>query len=281
MAKASSTRDRARRLDCFRRHLELGVFAGELRVHVVAGKGDLHLPRLARGHADELIFEARNEGPGSDIDADIAAGAALERHALERAGEVDDDPIALFDLAALPLGRERPVLLGDPVERFADLGVGHFRHRTLELDALEIGELDLRQHLDRQRIGEVGLPADDLLDLGLLVRDRDLGLHGELETMIGDDLGVELANQRLDGLGHHGLAVDLLEVRHRHLARPEAAQLHLVLEFAQALGEPRLEIGGRHLDLKFALEAVGESFCDFHDDNLHVLAASAAAMPWT
>ena len=99
--------------------------------------------------------------------------------------------------------------------------------------------------------------------------------------MIGDDLGVELANERLDGLRHHGLAVDLAQVRHRHLARPEAAQLHPVLEFAQALGEPRLQIGGRHLDLKFALEAVGESFCDFHDDNLHVLAASAAAIPWT
>ena len=160
-------------------------------------------------------------------------------------------------------------------------GVGHLRHRTLELDALEIGELDLRQHLDRERIGEIGLPADDLGDLGLLVRDRDLGFHGELEAMIGDDLGVELANHRLDGLRHHGLAVDLSQVRHRHLARPEAAQLHLVLELAQALGEPRLEIGGRHLDLEFALEAVGESFCDFHDDNLHVLAASAAAIPWT
>ena len=170
-------------------------------------------------------------------------------------------------------------MLGDPVERFADLRVGHVRHRTLELDALEIGELDLRQDLDRQRIGEVGLPADDLGNLGLLVRDRDLGFHGELETMIGDDLGVELANQRLDGLGHHGLAVDLSEVRHRHLARPEAAQLHLVLEFAQAFGEPRLEIGCRHLDLELALEAVGERFCDFHDDNLHVLAATAAAMP--
>src|SRR4029077_8807406 len=143
------------------------------------GKGDLHLPRLARSHADELIFEAWNEGPGSYIDADIAAGAALERNALERAREVDDDPIAFFDLAALPPGRERPVLLGDPVERFADLDVRHFRHRTLALAALEIGALDIWQSLPRQRIGEVRLPADDLLDLGLLVRDRDLGLHRE------------------------------------------------------------------------------------------------------
>ena len=90
--------NRARRLDCLRRHLELGVFAGKVLVRVIAGKGDLHLPRFARGHADQLILETWNEGPGPDIDTDIAAGAALERHAVERAGEVDDDPIALSTL---------------------------------------------------------------------------------------------------------------------------------------------------------------------------------------
>ena len=122
------------------------------------------------------------------------------------------------------------------------------------------------------------MPADDLLDLGLFVRERDLGFHGELEAAIADDLGVELADHRLDGLGHDGLAVDLLEMRDRHLARAEAAQLDAVLELAEPLGHPRLEIGGRHLDLKFALEAVGKGFCDFHGDNLHVLAALAAVV---
>ena len=79
--------DRARCLDRLCRDVELGVFAGKLRVHVVAGKGDLHLPRFAGGHADQLIFEARDEGPGIRIHADVATGAALERRALQRAGE--------------------------------------------------------------------------------------------------------------------------------------------------------------------------------------------------
>ena len=126
-------------------------------VHIVRGKRDLDPPRLAGAHADELILEAGDEGPGADIDADITAGAAFERRAVERAGEVDDHAVALFGLGALAFGGERPVLLGDLVERLLDLRVGNLRDLTLELDAVEIGELDLRQNLQRDRIGEVGL----------------------------------------------------------------------------------------------------------------------------
>ena len=35
------------------------------------------------------------------------------------------DAVAVLGLGALALGRERPVLLGDPLERLVDLGVGH------------------------------------------------------------------------------------------------------------------------------------------------------------
>src|SRR5262249_44025020 len=139
---------------------------------------------------------------------------------------------------------------------------------ALELDALEIRQLDLRQYLERERIGEVGLSADDLFDRGRFVRNRDLRFHGKLETAVADDLGVELADYRLDGLGHHRLAVDLSQVRDRHLAGSEAAQLDAILEFAEPLGHPRLEVGCRYLDLEFALEAVGKSLGDFHGDNL-------------
>src|SRR5262249_56945305 len=97
-----------------------------------------------------------------------------------------------------------------------------------------------------------------------------LGLQGELEPAVVDVLGVELADHRLDRLGHHRLAVDLPQVRDRYLAWPEAAQLDAILEFAEPLGHPRLEIGCGYLDLEFALEAVGKSLGDFHGDNLRI-----------
>jgi hypothetical protein len=59
-------------------------------------------------------------------------------------------------------------------------------------------------------------------------------------------------------------------VRDGDLAGAEAAQLDTVLEFAQPLGDSRLEIGCGHLNLEFALKAVGKRLGDFHDENLLV-----------
>ena len=116
---------------------------------------------------------------------------------------------------------------------------------------------DLWQDLQRKRVGEVGLTADHLFDGGIFVRNRNLGFHGELETALADDLGVELADHCLDRLGHHRLSVDLPEVSDWDLARAESAQLDAILEFAEPLDHARLKVGGRHLDLEFALEAFG------------------------
>ena len=179
---------------------------------------------LADAHADELVLEARDEGAGADIDADVAAGAALERLAVELAGEVDDDAIALLDLGAFALGGVGLVLLGDLVERLVDLGVGDLGGQPLELYAAEVGELDLRQHFERERVGEIDIAGDDALDLRLLVRNGDLRLHGEPEAALLHDLGIHLADHGLNRLGHDRAAIDLAQVRHRDLAGPEAAR---------------------------------------------------------
>src|SRR5262249_56247072 len=122
----------------------------EWRAGVVGGKRNFPQPRSAGAHADELVLKTRDEGAGSDIDANVAAAAAFERRAVDLAGKVDDDAIAPFHLRPLPFGGERPVLLGDLVERFLDLRVGDLRDLALELDALEIRQLDLRQYLQRE-----------------------------------------------------------------------------------------------------------------------------------
>ena len=165
---------------------------------------------------------------------DVAAGAALERRAVDLAGEIDGDAVAVLGLGALALGGERPALLGDLRQRLVDLGLGHLGVQPLELDALEIRKLDRRQDLDRHRVGEIGLALDHLLDRALLVRQRHLRLAHELEAALGDDLGVGLAHRRLDHLGHHRAAIQALEMGDRHLARTEAVDADLVLELGRA-----------------------------------------------
>ena len=91
------------------------------------------------------------------------AGAALERLAVDRAGEGDRDLVACRRFGALSLGQERPVPLGDGLHRVVDLGVRNLGSQPLQLDVLEVAELDLRQNLHRDRVVEIGLPSTTAL----------------------------------------------------------------------------------------------------------------------
>ena len=134
----------------------------------------------------------------------------------------------------------------------------HLGGEPFELDALEVGELDRRHDLDRDRVGEVGLALDHLLDLALLGRHGDLPARvRKLEAALGDDLGVGLADRRLDRLGHHRAAVEPLEVRDRHLAGAEAVEPDLVLHLVEPLVDLAGKVGRWNHDLEFALEAFG------------------------
>ena len=130
---------------------------------------------------------------------------------------------------------------------------------------MEIRQLDLRQYLQREGVSEVGLSSEHVLDRGGFVRNRDLGLHGELEATLADDLGVEFTDDRLDGFGHHRLAVDLPQVVDRDLARTEAAQLDRPADFTEPAGDLFLELAGRDDDAEFALEPLGAGFCHLHE----------------
>ena len=55
--------------------------------------------------------------PEPTFTRDVGAGAALERRAVDRAGEVDHDAVAGLDLGALAFRRVRLVLLGDLFDR--------------------------------------------------------------------------------------------------------------------------------------------------------------------
>jgi hypothetical protein len=103
--------------------------------------------------------------PGADHDLDALAGAAVERRAVDGALEGDRDAVAGFGLGALALRGIGAVLVGDPLDGLIDIGVGDLGDRLLDRKALEIGELDRRHDLDRNRVGEIGFAGEDVLDL--------------------------------------------------------------------------------------------------------------------
>ncbi len=252
----------AGRLDRLRGDLEGGILAGEVGRRIVRREGDIDGLGLALGDADELILEAGNEAVGAEHHLDVLGAAALEGLAFQRADEGHGDAVA--GLGGAGLRRIGPVGVGDPGDRLVDLGVGHREHRLLQGDRLEVAERDRRQHFDIDGVGEVGLAVDDVLDRILVLRQLDLGLHGELEAALLDDLAIGLVHRLVDHLGEHRLAIEPLQVRHRHLAGPEAVDAHAVLHLGQPGVGLGVEFGGGKHHAEFALQPIGGEFGDLH-----------------
>ena len=195
---------------------------------------------------------------------DIVARAALERHAVDGAGERDRHLVAELCVRALAFRQERPVLIRDAADRFVDLRLGHLGGEAIELDVLEVAELDLRQHFHRDRVVEIGLALDHRLDGVFLGRQLDLRLHREAQIVVRDDLRVRVAHRRLDRLGHHRAAIHALQVPDRHLAGTEAVDANRALELVKARVDLGVEVVCRDHHAILALQSIGECFGNLH-----------------
>ncbi|MGY3649889.1 hypothetical protein ACVWW2_005180 [Bradyrhizobium sp. LM4.3] len=174
------------------------------------------------------------------------------------------DAITRFGLGALGLRGIAAIRIGDALDRLVDVGVGDFGDGLLDLEGLEVGERNRRHHLDRNRVGQIGLAVEQLLDLGLLGRHGDLRLGRKAEAALGEQLRVGVADGLVDGLSHHRAAIDLLEVRDRHLAGTEAIDFDLVLEVDELGTSLGVEIRRGNADLELVLQTFREGFCDLH-----------------
>ena len=188
-------------------------------------------------------------------------------HAIERSGEGDRDLVALLDRGPFGLRRKRAALVGNAGQRLGDVRFADFGNWALKLDGLEIGKCDRRDNFQRNRVGKILFTREDAFDLSLIFRQLDLRLHSKLEVVVGDDFGIGFADQRLNGLGHDRLAIDLLKVFDRHLARTKSIDADLALDFVQPGVAARLQIALWHNDLVFALQAFGPGLGHLHGNN--------------
>src|SRR5207248_3412774 len=182
--------------------------------------------------------------------------------------EGDRDPISGFGLRALALRGKCTVLVGDPLDCFVNIGVGYLGDRLLDRKTLEIGELDRGNDLDRNGIGQIGLPGEDILNGFLLGRHGDLGFGRQTEAALRENLRVGIADRLIDGFRHHRAAIHFLEVAYRHLAWTKAVETYFVLEVDQASVRLGIEIRCGNADLEFVLQSLSEGLCDLHGVNL-------------
>ena len=88
--------------DLLHRDREARVLAGKLLDPVVLGKGHLDLVLAAGLGAGELLLEPLDELPASELEQLVVALAAFEQLAVNRAGEIDQQHIAVGARLARP-----------------------------------------------------------------------------------------------------------------------------------------------------------------------------------
>ena len=136
--------------------------------------------------------------------------------------------------------------------------------RPLEGDVGEFADLELRQHFQRDGEGEVAARLERRLDRVLVGRQFDLRLLREPQAVFVDDLLVGLGDRLLHDIGHHRAAVDALEMRNRHFARPEAVDPHLGLHVGELASRREARSLAGSDDGVFALQPLAQRLGDLH-----------------
>ena len=197
-----------------------------MRRLVVLGESDGHELLIARLGADQLVLEARDELLGAEHQRLVGTGAAGEGLAADLADIVDRHAVAFGGLAVLRLVAASR--FGDPLHLVFDFRLRHVVNLTRHLDVGEVLDLDRRDDFVVEAELEVGAARQDLLGFLLVLGHDDFGLHGGLLAATRDDRTSRVVEDLVDDLGHERFAVHLAQVLHRHLARAEAVDPHLV-----------------------------------------------------
>ncbi len=156
-----------------------------------------------------------------------------------------------------------------PVDRLVDVGVGHLGDRLLERELAEIHQLEFREHLEGERIGEVARAGEDLVDLRLVLGQPDRRLKGRPLLPLRQRLAARVGNGLLHHLGHHRAAIDFAQMLLRHVTGPEALDAGPALELVEPRREAPLKLVSADHHLQLTAQTVRSRFRDIHSASIH------------
>ena len=230
------------------RDVEFGILAGEMRGLVIFGEGDGDGLLIARLHARQLLFEAGDELARTEHQRGVLGGAAFEFFAIHAADEIDDQLVAIGGLLALRRVLVALIVAGELLQHLVDLLVSHRHRQAFQLQAIDIGRVDLGQHFEFDR--QLGI-------LALIVAfvELDLGLHRRAQFLFAHQLVDRFADHVVDGLRVHLLAVHLAHQIRRDLAGAEAGHADLRGDLLDLAPDTRIDVLGGDRQRVGALEA--------------------------
>ena len=223
---------------------------------------------LANLGAFELGFEAGDEGVGAEHQVGVLAGAALESLVADLADEIDGELVARLRLGAFLARREGAMAVEELVEAVLHFLFRHFGNQALQLDVVEGAEFEGRKDFEGQAELQVARGFEDLFHLGLVFGEVELGLAGEANLVVLEDLLLRFADGLLDDVAHDRLAIEAAQMRGRHLAGAEPVDAHLGLDVGELRVELGREFGGGQHHLIGALQPLRKRFGRLHRQNL-------------
>ena len=244
------------------------LLAGEMRGLIILGEGHDDLALVAGLGAFELVLEAGDEGSRAQHQIDALGASALESLAADAADEVDLQPVALLRRGALLARGVGAAAFGQVLELLFNVRFRNLGDQALQFDVLERADLEVRQDLEGELERQVAGRLQHLFHLGLIFREIELGLAGEPQVVVAENLVLGVVDRLLDDVAHDRLAIEALEMADRDLAGTEAVDAHLVLQLGELGVEFLGEFGRRKDHLIFALQPLRKRFRRLHLHNL-------------
>jgi hypothetical protein len=248
-ANASSSGGSVGVLTFFAGQLERRGLPGDFLAVVVLRERHVEALAFAGLHPLHRGLELGEHAALADRDREVARLAARELDAVDRAGEVDEHAVAVGGA----LGRVVPgrVLAAQRVDRAVDVGVGHVDLRAVDRDRGEVAERDLGIDLEH------GRELERLARLGRRRVRLDARHAGDAQVLrLHRVLEARLHGLR-DHVGAHLRPVLLRDHLDRHVAGPEARDLHGLREVGEAAVHFAVDVGDRNGDVEAALERGG------------------------
>ena len=135
-------------LDFLDRDHEVGLLACHVLALVVGRKLQWKRLRFAGLHTAHGLVEGLEHLPLADQKLESLGLAAIERHAIDLAFKVNRHAVALGGGITLRALRESAALLAQDVDGFVDRSIGHFGRHAFHLSGAQVGQLDVRIHLE-------------------------------------------------------------------------------------------------------------------------------------
>ncbi len=213
---------------------------------------------FARLHADQLLFEAGDEGVGAQHQRVIFRRTAFEFFTVDGAFEVDHNLIAIFRLGTLFAGFEVLCGFGKACQRFFNGGVIGLNDHLFQLDLAQINFWNFGQFFVSHGNFDV------IAFFPVFVGHFDFGLHRGAIAGFFKMLCHGAIDAFLHRFAHDPLAELLFQQCHRNLALAEALHFDFGLRFGQLFVDLGFQFGGGHGDVVTAFQTFVQRLVDLH-----------------